>query len=111
MDFWRVKSAECEKRLLLIAEMKLPGQAALEFQIRQISETRTEILQIARFLPSGLWGLAYWFAVSPLHEFVFAGMLSGVAKASRCKIIEKTAKSFLPEHTLQLKTVQRGESS
>ncbi len=106
VDFWRVKSAECEKRLLLIAEMRLPGQAALEFQIKQISETKTEILQIARFLPSGLLGLAYWFAVSPFHEFVFTGMLSGVAKASRCKVIEKTGKSCLPKLAMKLKTVQ-----
>ena len=105
VDFWRVKAAECEKRLLLIAEMKLPGQAALEFQIRQKSVNKTEILQIARFLPSGLWGFAYWFAVSPFHEFIFTGMLNGVAKASRCKIIEKTCKSSLSEQILKPKTV------
>lgn len=106
VDFWRVKSAECEKRLLLIAEMKLPGQAALEFQIKQKSEKETEILQVARFLPSGLLGLAYWFAVSPFHEFIFTGVLSGVAKASRCKIIVKTAKSILPEQVLKVKPAQ-----
>ncbi|MCC7528765.1 MAG: SDR family oxidoreductase [Candidatus Melainabacteria bacterium] len=111
VDFWRVKSAEREKRLLLIAEMKLPGEAALEFQIKQTGENRTEILQIARFLPSGLLGLAYWFAVSPLHEFIFTGMLSGVAKASQREILEKTRKSSLQEQTLQLKAVQQGEVS
>ncbi len=68
---------------LLIAEMKLLWSGALsEFQIKQTGEKKTEIVQIARFLPSGLLGLAYWFAVSPFHEFIFTGMLSGVAKGS-----------------------------
>ncbi|MBC7997625.1 MAG: SDR family oxidoreductase [Leptolyngbya sp.] len=95
VDFWRVKSVESEKRLLLIAEMKLPGQAALEFQITQIENGKTEILQIARFLPVGLLGLAYWFSVTPLHEFVFTGMLRGLANASKCKIIEQPKKVSL----------------
>lgn len=95
VDFWRVKSVEIDKRLLLIAEMKLPGQAALEFQIKKLDESRTEITQIARFLPSGLLGLAYWFSVTPFHEFIFTGMLTGVANASRRKIVERTHRSKL----------------
>ncbi|CAN5400113.1 SDR family oxidoreductase [soil metagenome] len=100
VDFWRVKSVEYDKRLLLIAEMKLPGQAALEFQISQKNATTTEIRQIARFLPSGLWGLAYWFSVSPLHEFIFTGMLRGVAKASGRKISQPPKKVFMPDKPL-----------
>jgi len=86
VDFWRVKSVECERRLLLIAEMKLPGQAALEFQIVPSAGDKTEIIQIARFLPRGLLGYLYWFLVTPLHEFVFTGMLTGVANASNCGV-------------------------
>lgn len=86
IDFWRAKAVEENRRLLLIAEMRLPGQAALEFQIESIGEHKTQIIQIARFLPVGLLGLAYWFAVTPLHEFIFSGMLRGVAKASNCKM-------------------------
>ena len=86
IDFWRVRAVQPEKRLLLIAEMRLPGQAALEFQIVPLSSGRTRIIQIARFLPLGLPGLAYWYAVTPFHAFIFSGMLNGVARASRCKV-------------------------
>ena len=85
VDFWRVKSIETNKRLLLVAEMRLPGQAALEFEIIETDCARTEILQTARFLPAGLWGIAYWYAVSPLHELIFSGMLKGAAEASKRK--------------------------
>lgn len=93
LDFWRVKSVETERRLLLIAEMRLPGQAALEFQIKSKGDGKTEILQIARFLPSGLLGLLYWFGVSPLHEFIFTGMLNGVANASGCAVSKKARRA------------------
>lgn len=86
IDFWRAKAVEPDRRLLLIAEMRLPGQAALEFQIIPQGDNKTQIIQIARFLPSGLLGLAYWFAVTPFHEFIFSGMLRGLAKASNCKM-------------------------
>jgi hypothetical protein len=86
IDFWRAKAVEPNKRLLLTAEMRLPGQAALEFQIEQINPTQTKIIQKARFLPKGLLGFAYWFGVSPLHEIIFSGMLRGVAAASKCKV-------------------------
>jgi len=100
IDFWRVKSAECDKRLLLIAEMKLPGQAALEFEISQKDDSTTEIRQTARFLPSGLLGLAYWFGVSPLHEFIFTGMLRGIAKASGRRISQPPKKVSQPDKPL-----------
>ncbi len=104
VDFWRVKSVECERRLLLTAEMKLPGHAALEFQVRPGTDGKTEIMQIARFLPSGLPGFLYWFAVSPLHEFIFTGMLNGVANASNCRIIEKARRACATEPGLKLRS-------
>jgi hypothetical protein len=45
-------------------------------------------MQIARFLPKGLLGIAYWYAVTPLHKFIFDGMLNGIAKASGFKTLE-----------------------
>jgi hypothetical protein len=66
---------------LLAAEMKLPGQAVLEFRLQQNIEKQTELQQTARFLPRGLWGLLYWYAVLPFHGLVFNGMLRGIAKA------------------------------
>ena len=81
LDFWRVASLERPRRLLLVAEMKLPGQAVLEFRLQQNIERQTELRQTARFLPRGLLGLLYWYAVLPFHGLVFSGMLRGIAEA------------------------------
>jgi uncharacterized protein YbjT (DUF2867 family) len=80
LDFWRVASVERPRRLLLVAEMKLPGQAVLEFIIQPGGDGQTELRQTARFLPRGLWGLLYWYAVLPFHGLVFNGMLGGIAE-------------------------------
>jgi len=88
LDFWRVVTVEPEKRLLLIAEMILPGMASLEFRLTPQPDGSTKVQQIARFVPQGVLGLLYWWAVSPLHEFVFSGMLRGIAASSRADIIE-----------------------
>lgn len=80
LDFWRVASVERSRRLLLVAEMKLPGQAVLEFRLQQDAAGQTELRQTARFLPRGLWGLLYWYAVLPFHGLVFNGMLRGIAE-------------------------------
>jgi hypothetical protein len=100
-----VKSVECEKRLLLVAEMRVPGEAGLEFQITEIAPGRTEIKQIARFLPSGLLGLLYWFGISPLHEFVFSGMLNGVAEACKRPVIYKAKRVAADEADLKFREV------
>jgi uncharacterized protein YbjT (DUF2867 family) len=78
LDFWRVMIADkAQKRLLLYAEMKLPGEAWLEFKISE-----DEVLtQTATFRPLGLWGRIYWYAVLPFHGFIFKGMLNRIAKA------------------------------
>jgi hypothetical protein len=81
LDFWRVAAVEPSKRLLLAAEMKLPGRAVLEFTLHPVGEGRTELRQNALFLPRGLWGLLYWWGVTPFHGLVFSGMLRGIAKA------------------------------
>jgi uncharacterized protein YbjT (DUF2867 family) len=77
LDFWRVVEVTKLRRLLLVAEMKLPGEATLEFCIEEISPGVTLLKQIAHFLPRGLMGLIYWYAVTPFHNFVFNGMLKG----------------------------------
>ena len=78
LDFWRVLLADKEeKRLLLYAEMKLPGEAWLEFKI-----TKDNVLiQTATFRPLGVWGRNYWYAVLPFHGFIFKGMINNIAKA------------------------------
>ena len=80
LDFWRVLLAsKVQKRLLLYAEMKLPGEAWLEFRINQ----QNELEQIATFRPLGVWGRLYWYSVLPFHGFIFKGMLKEIVKAGR----------------------------
>lgn len=70
LDFWRVLDANKEeKRLLLYAEMKLPGEAWLEFKIKDGT-----FYQTATFRPNGLGGRFYWYILYPFHVFIFAGM-------------------------------------
>lgn len=72
LDFWRVLYAnKKEKRLLLYAEMKLPGEAWLEFKIKN-----NILYQTATFRPLGLWGRIYWYTVLPFHGFIFKGMIN-----------------------------------
>jgi uncharacterized protein YbjT (DUF2867 family) len=74
IDFWRVLLADKEsKRLLLYAEMKLPGEAWLEFKIIERNGAKN-LSQVATFRPSGLWGRLYWYAMWPFHLFIFKGM-------------------------------------
>ncbi|MBT8287919.1 MAG: SDR family oxidoreductase [Flavobacteriaceae bacterium] len=76
LDFWRVIFADKEKKkLLLYAEMKLPGEAWLEFKI----ENHT-LHQTATFRPKGIAGRLYWYLVTPFHWFVFNGMINKLAK-------------------------------
>jgi uncharacterized protein YbjT (DUF2867 family) len=81
LDFWRVEAFEPERRLRLAAEMRLPGRAWLEFAVSE-HEGRSRIRQTAIFDPVGLPGLAYWYALYPLHQLVFSGMLKGIARAA-----------------------------
>ena len=81
LDCWRVESIEAGQRLRLSAEMKLPGRAWLEFEV-QPDGNGARLHQTATFDPLGLWGLAYWYGVWPLHQLVFAGMLRGITRAA-----------------------------
>ena len=77
LDFWRVLLADQEnKRLLLFAEMKLPGEAWLEFRV-----AKGKIYQRAIFRPKGLAGRLYWYSVLPFHGFIFKGMINKLANA------------------------------
>lgn len=81
LDCWRVEYIEPGKRLRLAAEMRLPGRAWLEFEVQPLGGG-AELRQTATFDPLGLLGLTYWYAVWPLHQLVFAGMLRGIAHAA-----------------------------
>ncbi len=76
LDFWRVLLADREqKRLLLFAEMKLPGEAWLEFKIEN-----NLLIQTATYRPRGIWGRLYWYSVLPFHGFIFQGMLKNFTR-------------------------------
>ncbi|MEP2058266.1 MAG: SDR family oxidoreductase [Maribacter litoralis] len=77
LDFWRVLLADKKaKRLLLFAEMKLPGEAWLEFKI----DDNNVLHQTATFRPRGLRGRLYWYSIVPFHYFIFGGMIRNIAK-------------------------------
>lgn len=77
LDFWRVLVANrTEKRLLLYAEMRLPGEAWLEFRI----DEDNNLHQIATFRPKGLLGRLYWYSLVPFHFFIFGGMITNITK-------------------------------
>ena len=83
LDFWRVLVANREGgRLLLYAEMRLPGEAWLEFELQRGEDGRESLRQTAHFRPRGLAGRAYWLLVTPLHALVFGGLLRGLVKPS-----------------------------
>ncbi len=76
VDFWRVLYASKEEgRLLLFAEMKLPGEAWLEFKL-----TDNKLYQTATFRPKGLFGRLYWYAVVPFHHIIFRGLINHLAR-------------------------------
>ncbi len=80
LDFWRVLLADKEeKRLLLFAEMKVPGEAWLEFKI----DENSILHQNATFRPKGLLGRAYWYSMYPFHYFIFEGMINRIAKGNK----------------------------
>jgi uncharacterized protein YbjT (DUF2867 family) len=79
IDFWRVEVFERDRHLRLSAEMKLPGRAWLDFEVTP-DESGCTICQTALFDPIGIWGLAYWYLIYPLHQLVFAGMIKGIAR-------------------------------
>lgn len=78
LDFWRVLISDLsEKRLLLFAEMKLPGVAWLEFKIEE-KEGKNFLIQTATFRPRGIKGRLYWYSVLPFHHFIFNGMVRNI---------------------------------
>ena len=91
VDFWRVEAVEAPTLLRLRAEMKLPGEAWLEWRIDDRPDG-THVRQYARYHPKGLWGRAYWLGVAPFHRFVFPGMLDGA-----CAEAERRARELAAE--------------
>jgi hypothetical protein len=81
VDFWRVECLEPGRRLLLAAEMRIPGRLWLDFDVEPDAEG-AHIRQTTIFDPAGYLGLAYWYLLYPLHHRVFAAMLRGLQRAT-----------------------------
>ncbi len=81
VDFWRVEAIEPDRMLRLRAEMKMPGRAWLQFEVEP-NGRGSVVRQTVVFDPCGVAGLAYWYALYPLHKLVFSGMLRGIAMHS-----------------------------
>jgi uncharacterized protein YbjT (DUF2867 family) len=97
VDCWRVESIESPRHLRFTAEMKLPGRAWLEFSV-QPTKDGVMLRQTATFDPVGLWGLAYWYALFPLHEVMFRGMIRNLGRAALVMAAEpKNASPPAPE--------------
>jgi uncharacterized protein YbjT (DUF2867 family) len=78
LDFWKVADIKKNKRLLLVAQMKVPGIAWLEFDIQG-----NTLVQTAHFYPRGIWGRLYWYSVIPFHNLVFANLASKIIEQAR----------------------------
>ena len=81
VDFWRVEDLETDRLLVLVAEMRLPGKAWLQWTVEPVS-AGTLLVQTARFRPRGLFGRAYWYLVAPFHGLVFPGLIKGIARSA-----------------------------
>lgn len=88
IDFWRVQAYEPNKRLRLLAEMKLPARAWLTFDVEPDpdNEGGSIIHQTVEYDPIGLWGIVYWYLVYPLHGFIFPGMIRRIARVAEKNI-------------------------
>lgn len=86
IDFWRVIDYQPDRCLALRAEMKLPGEAELRFELQPLDDSTTRVTQTARFRPRGLFGILYWYLVLPLHRLVFPGMIRGLAEEAQQRV-------------------------
>lgn len=80
LDFWRVEEAQPGRLVRLRSEMKLPGDAWLQFEMREAEDGATWLEQTAVFAPKGLMGLLYWYALYPVHAWIFGGMIKAIAR-------------------------------
>ena len=86
LDFWRVEALEEGRMVRLRAEMKLPGSAWLQYDVHDVQAGKTRLEQTAVFIPRGLAGLAYWYALYPIHSWIFRGLIRACAlRAERLK--------------------------
>lgn len=82
LDFWRVEYVEYASKIRLRAEMKVPGDAWLQFEVSPDKYRRSHLVQTAYFAPKGLAGFLYWYVLYPVHSLVFSGLIKTIAQRS-----------------------------
>ena len=80
LDFWRVEDLVPERLLRLRAEIKLPGRAWLQYEVHENPDGSSQLEQTAAFIPRGLFGLAYWYALYPFHSWIFSGLIRALSR-------------------------------
>jgi hypothetical protein len=86
LDFWRVEAIERGRLMRLRAEIKLPGKAWLQFEVKtQDRDLRPVLVQTAFFAPKGLLGLVYWYGIYPVHALIFRGMIRKLSELAEGK--------------------------
>lgn len=89
LDFWRVMEVTPHKRLLLLTEMRLPGEGLLDITLVPVSATETDLIISLYYRPRGLTGQAYWYSVMPFHSLAFKGMLKAIAEELGKPLLKK----------------------
>jgi len=89
LDFWRVEAVEPDRLLRLRAEMRVPGKAWLQFECTATDDGSTRLTQTALFAPRGLPGVLYWYALYPVHRFIFTDMVNAVARHAQRYVQEQ----------------------
>lgn len=90
LDFWRVEALEQDRLLRMRAEMKVPGKAWLQLDVKPVDVRRVRIRLTAFFEPKGLWGLIYWYSLYPIHHVIFKGMVKVLRRRAESVEIEGT---------------------
>lgn len=88
LDFWRVLASDEGRRLLLLAEMRLPGEALLEFKLDSRWGNAVDLSMTAKFLPRGLTGILYWYAMYPFHVVLFKNIISNISNLAGTHLYE-----------------------
>jgi len=91
LDFWRVEAWDPPRLIRLRAEMRVPGLAWLQFEVVPVGSTGVLLKQTAFFEPKGLWGLAYWYALYPIHRVIFSGMIGEMARRAEQVVADSGA--------------------
>jgi uncharacterized protein YbjT (DUF2867 family) len=88
LDFWRVEAVEPGRLMRLRAEMKVPGEAWLQFEAQPVEGAKTLLVQTAFLAPKGLFGFLYWYGLYPFHGVIFGNMIRKLAERAKANATE-----------------------